>query len=74
MASTDEVVRTLDLPVWGRKNRFNVFIPDDFKRRCSFKNAVFDAVQAGWDEDIICLCEQLKVEPISEKNLYLHCR
>jgi len=47
MASTDDVVRSLDLPAWGRKNRTNVFNPGDFKDRSCFKNAVFGEVQAG---------------------------
>ena len=47
MASTDDVVATLDLPAWGKKNDVIVMTPQDFPHRESFRDAVFDEAQAG---------------------------
>jgi L-lactate dehydrogenase complex protein LldG len=47
MASNDDVVRPLDLPAWGRKNKVKVFNARHFNDRSSFVNAVFEEVQAG---------------------------
>ena len=47
MASTDDVVATLDLPAWGKKNDVIVMTPQDFSHRESFRDAVFDEAQAG---------------------------
>ena len=47
MVSTDTVVTTLDLPVWGKNIDVNVVSPKDFDGRDDFKDAVFDGVEAG---------------------------
>ncbi len=47
MASTDDVVSTLDLKAWGKKNDVQVMNPQDFSDRESFRDAVFDEAQAG---------------------------
>lgn len=47
MASTDDVVATLDLPAWGEKNGVIVMTPQDFSHRESFRDAVFNEAQAG---------------------------
>jgi L-lactate dehydrogenase complex protein LldG len=47
MASTDDVMISLDLPAWGSKNGIQVLTPRDFPDRNSFRDAVFDEAQAG---------------------------
>jgi len=47
MVSADEVVAPLDLPRWGEERGITVFTPGDFSDRDSFRDAVFDDVQAG---------------------------
>ncbi len=47
MASNDDVVKALDLPAWGRKNRVKVLNSRDFNDRNRFINAVFDEAEAG---------------------------
>jgi L-lactate dehydrogenase complex protein LldG len=47
MASDDDVMRTLDLAVWGKKNGIKVLTPLDFKDRGRYIKAVFDEAQAG---------------------------
>jgi L-lactate dehydrogenase complex protein LldG len=47
MASTDDVVASLDLPAWGSGIGVNVMSAGDFKGREDFKDAVFDGVEAG---------------------------
>jgi L-lactate dehydrogenase complex protein LldG len=47
MVSTDTVVTSLDLPVWGNKIGVKVMSPRDFSGRDDFKDAVFDGVEAG---------------------------
>jgi L-lactate dehydrogenase complex protein LldG len=47
MASTDDVVRPLDLPAWGRKRGVEIMTPRDFESRESFKDAVFQVAEAG---------------------------
>ena len=47
IASTDDVIAPLDLPSWGKEHGITVHVPQDFPDRNSFKDAVFDEVQAG---------------------------
>ncbi len=47
MISTDEIVASLDLPAWGREQGIAVLTPWDFGDRDSFRDAVFDEVEAG---------------------------
>lgn len=47
MVSTDDVVAALDLPAWGKKYDVIIMTPKDFPNRESFRDAVFDEVQAG---------------------------
>ncbi|MDO9516214.1 MAG: lactate utilization protein C [Syntrophales bacterium] len=47
MISTDKVVSPLDLPAWGKERGIAVLTPRDFDDRDSFRDAVFDEVQAG---------------------------
>lgn len=47
VVSTDTVVTPLDLPAWGRERGITVFTPGDFSNRDSFRDVVFDEVQAG---------------------------
>jgi L-lactate dehydrogenase complex protein LldG len=47
MATTDSVIAPLNLPGWGKEQAVNVLTPKDFADRDSFKDAVFDQVQAG---------------------------
>ena len=47
MVSTDEVVAPLNLPEWGKRNNIRVMTPGEFADRESFKDAVFEKVQAG---------------------------
>ncbi len=47
MASTDDVVASLDLPAWGEKNGVQVMTTRDFSDRDSLRDAVFDQAQAG---------------------------
>jgi len=47
MASTDDVIAPLDLPSWGKENGIQILTAGDFKDRNSFKDAVFDEVNAG---------------------------
>ena len=47
MASTDDVIAPLDLPSWGKENGIQILTAGDFKDRNSFKDAVFDEVDAG---------------------------
>ena len=47
MASTDEVLAPLDLPGWGRSLGISIVTPLDFRDRDSFKEAVFNQVEAG---------------------------
>ncbi|MGD9288193.1 MAG: LUD domain-containing protein [Desulfobacterales bacterium] len=47
MASNDDVVRTLDLAAWGKKNSIKVKTALDFKDRDPYVNAVFDEAEAG---------------------------
>jgi L-lactate dehydrogenase complex protein LldG len=47
MASTDDVVTTLDLASWGSENNIEVMTAEDFEDRDSFKQAVFCEVGAG---------------------------
>jgi len=47
MVSTDTVIAPLGLPVWGRERGITVLTPGDFSTRDSFRDAVFDEVQAG---------------------------
>lgn len=45
--STDEVIVSLDLPLWGEKNNVKVLIPGQFTDRKSFKDAVFNTAEAA---------------------------
>jgi len=47
MASTDDVIASLNLAAWGKENEVRVMTPPDFASRDSFKNAVFEEVDAG---------------------------
>jgi len=47
MVSTDDVLATLDLPAWGKRNDVTVMTPLDFPNRDSFRDAVFNEAQAG---------------------------
>ena len=47
MVSTDDVVAALDLPAWGKKYDVIIMTPKDFPHRESFRDAVFNEVQAG---------------------------
>lgn len=47
IASNDDVVTTLDLPAWGKKNGLRVLNSTDFKDRGQFIKAVFDEAEAG---------------------------
>lgn len=47
MVSTDTVVAPLGLPVWGEERGITVLTPGDFSNRNSFRDAVFDEIQAG---------------------------
>jgi L-lactate utilization protein LutC len=47
MASTDDVVAPMDLPAWGGENGVAVITHRDFNDRDSFRDAVFDWVDAG---------------------------
>ena len=47
MTSTDDVIASLNLAAWGKKNKVQVITPQDFDSRDSFKDAVFGEVDAG---------------------------
>ncbi|MGO8989219.1 MAG: LutC/YkgG family protein [bacterium] len=47
MASTDDVIASLNLAAWGKENEVRVMTPQDFASRDSFKDAVFEEVDAG---------------------------
>jgi len=47
MVSTDDVVASLDLPAWGKEQGIAVLTPRDSGDRDSFRDAVFDEVEAG---------------------------
>ncbi len=47
MASTDGIVGPLDLPAWGKERGVEILTPRDFADRESFKDAVFQAAEAG---------------------------
>jgi L-lactate dehydrogenase complex protein LldG len=47
MASNDDVVASLDLPAWGRKNRIKVLNSRDINDRNRYISAVFDEAEAG---------------------------
>jgi len=47
MATTDDVIASLNLAAWGKENEVQVMTPQDFDSRDSFKDAVFEEVDAG---------------------------
>jgi len=47
MATTDDVITSLNLAAWGKENEVRVMTPQDFDSRDSFKDAVFEEVEAG---------------------------
>lgn len=47
VASTDETVASLDLPGWAKEQGITVYTADDFSDVYSFRDALFDDVQAG---------------------------
>jgi L-lactate dehydrogenase complex protein LldG len=47
MATTDDVVASLNLTTWGKENDVRVMTPQDFDNRDSFKDAVFWEADAG---------------------------
>ena len=47
LASEDDVVASLDLPGWGKKNGFEVFTAKDCGDREEFKRVAFQEVEAG---------------------------
>lgn len=47
MAASDSIVSSLNLADWGDKNGIQVFQPGDFNDRASYKQAVFEKVEAG---------------------------
>ncbi|MGA2516068.1 MAG: LUD domain-containing protein [Thermodesulfobacteriota bacterium] len=47
MATTDDIVASLNLAAWGKENQVQVMTPQEFDSRDSFKDAVFEEVDAG---------------------------
>jgi len=47
MATTDDVIVSLNLSSWGKENEVRVMTPQDFDSQDSFKDAVFEEVDAG---------------------------
>jgi len=47
IATTDDVIASLDLAAWGKENDVRVMTPQDFDSRDSFKDAVFEEADAG---------------------------
>jgi L-lactate dehydrogenase complex protein LldG len=47
MIATDDVVASLNLVDWGKKNNVRVMIPQDFSNRDSYVDAVFEEADAG---------------------------
>jgi L-lactate dehydrogenase complex protein LldG len=47
MVSTDDVVAPMELSVWGKSQKIDVFSSKDFDNRNDFKHAVFEEVDAG---------------------------
>ena len=47
MATTDDFAASLNLAAWGKENEVQVITPQDFDSRDSFKDAVFEEVDAG---------------------------
>ncbi len=47
MASEDALVMSLDLPSWGKKHGVAVSFPHDFADRATYKDNVFNNVDAG---------------------------
>jgi len=47
MVSTDDVIASLNLSAWGKENDLRVITSQDFDSRDSFKDAVFEEVDAG---------------------------
>lgn len=47
MVSNDEIVSPLNLKSWGAKHNIEVMAPADYPDRDSFRDAVFDAAEAG---------------------------
>ncbi len=68
MVSTDKVVTSLDLPVWGNTVGVRVISPGDFKGRDDFKDAVFDGVEAGITGVDFAVAESGTLGLIHDKN------
>ncbi len=47
MASTDDFIASLNLAAWGKENEVQVITPRDFDSRDSFKDSIFEEVDAG---------------------------
>jgi len=68
IASTDDVIAPLDLPSWGKEHGITVHVPQDFPDRNSFKDAVFDEVQAGITGADYAVAESGTLGIIHDKN------
>jgi L-lactate dehydrogenase complex protein LldG len=68
MVSTDDVLATLDLPAWGKRNDVTVMTPHDFPNRDSFRDAVFNEAQAGITGADFAVAESGTLGLIHNKN------
>ena len=68
MASTDDVLAPLGLPRWGKKNGVAISTHKDFNDRDTFRDAVFDEVEAGITGADFAVAESGTIVLVHDKN------